>query len=59
MKLMRIFVAAGMAGVFLTNPLIAGEGKTLEEKVVVEDEARKWWEASLSTGWNSLYMFRG
>ena len=59
MKLMRIFVAAGMAGVFLTNPLIAGEGKTLQEKVVVEEEARKWWGASLSTGWDSLYMFRG
>ena len=60
MKLaMRILVAVGMAGLFFTTPLIAGDGKTLQEKVVVEEEARKWWGASLSTGWDSLYMFRG
>ncbi|HEY5770586.1 MAG TPA: hypothetical protein VIS71_12145 [Terrimicrobium sp.] len=56
---MRILVAVGMAGLFFTTPLIAGDGKTLQEKVVVEEEARKWWGASLSTGWDSLYMFRG
>ena len=55
----RILVAAGMAAVFLTKPLLAGDGKTVQEKVVVEEEARKWWSADLSTGWDSLYMFRG
>jgi hypothetical protein len=55
----RIFVAVGMAAVFLTKPLLAGDGKTVQQKVVVEQEARKWWGASLSTGWDSLYMFRG
>ena len=60
MKLVtRILVAVGMAAVFLTKPLLAGDGKTVQEKVVVEEEARKWWSADLSTGWDSLYMFRG
>jgi hypothetical protein len=57
----RILVALGMAGVLLAQPALAGDGKkSLTEKVVVEkEEARKWWGASLSTGWDSLYMFRG
>jgi hypothetical protein len=60
MKLVtRILAAVGMAAVFLTKPLLAGDGKTVQEKVVVEEEARKWWSADLSTGWDSLYMFRG
>jgi hypothetical protein len=61
MKLMgRVVVGAAMAGIFSANPLLAGEAKAVEEKVVVkEEEARKWWGASLSTGWDSLYMFRG
>ena len=55
----RILVAAGMAAALLSKPAFAGDGKTtLQEKVVVEEE-RKWWGASLSTGWDSLYMFRG
>jgi hypothetical protein len=56
----RILVAVGMAGVLLTKPVLAGDdGKAVQEKVVVQEEARKWWGASLSTGWDSLYMFRG
>ncbi len=56
-----ILVAVGMAGVLLNQPALAADGKKiLAEKVVVEkEEARKWWGASLSTGWDSLYMFRG
>jgi hypothetical protein len=61
-RITGILVAVGMAGVLFTQPTLAAEGKkTLAEKVVVEkeEEARKWWAASLSTGWDSLYMFRG
>ncbi len=54
-----ILAAVGIAGLLLNQPALAGEGKkTLQENVAVE-EARKWWGASLSTGWDSLYMFRG
>ena len=60
MKLVtRILVAVGMAAALLTQPLLAADAKTVQEKVVVEEEARKWWGAELSTGWDSLYMFRG
>jgi hypothetical protein len=61
MKLIKgILVAVGLTSVIFTKPVLAGDGKTLTEKVVVEqEEARKWWGASLSTGWDSLYMFRG
>ncbi|TSA29084.1 MAG: hypothetical protein D4R65_15800 [Verrucomicrobiaceae bacterium] len=47
-----------MAAVLAGSPLLAGDGKTFKDKVVVE-EPTKWWGASLSTGWDSLYMFRG
>ena len=61
MKLIKgILVVVGLTSLLLTKPVLAGDGKTLTEKVVVEqEEARKWWGASLSTGWDSLYMFRG
>ena len=60
MKLVtRILVTVGVAGALLAKPLLAADGKTVQEKVVVEEEARKWWSADLSTGWDSLYMFRG
>jgi hypothetical protein len=55
----KIITAVGLAAVLATKPLLAGDGKTFKEKVIVEEEARKWWGASLSTGWDSLYMFRG
>jgi hypothetical protein len=56
-----ILVAVGLVGLLFTPPTLAADGKkTLSEKVVVEkEEERKWWGASLSTGWDSLYMFRG
>jgi hypothetical protein len=61
MKLVRRSLAAAtMAGVFGTSPLLAGDVATVQEKIVVkEEEAHKWWGAELSTGWDSLYMFRG
>jgi hypothetical protein len=55
----RILATIGVAGALLTKTLIAGEATTAPQKAVVEQEARKWWAASLSTGWDSLYMFRG
>ena len=54
----KIVAAVGLAAVLATKPLLAGDGKSFKEKVVVEEE-RKWWGAALSTGWDSLYMFRG
>jgi hypothetical protein len=54
-----ILATVGIAGLLSNQPALAGEGKkTLQENVAVE-EARKWWGASVSTGWDSLYMFRG
>lgn len=54
----KILAAVGVAALLASNPLLAGDGKTFKEKVVVE-ETTKWWGANLSTGWDSLYMFRG
>ncbi len=54
----KIVAAVGMAAMLANQPLLAGDGKSFKEKVVVEEET-KWWGASLSTGWDSLYMFRG
>lgn len=54
----KIVAAVGLAAVLATKPLLAGDGKSFKEKIVVEEE-RKWWGAALSTGWDSLYMFRG
>lgn len=54
----KIVAAVGLAAVLATKPLLAGDGKSFKEKIVVEED-RKWWGAALSTGWDSLYMFRG
>ncbi len=54
----KIVSMVSMAAVLAGSPLLAGDGKTFKDKVVVE-EPTKWWGASLSTGWDSLYMFRG
>ena len=59
MKLATKFAAVlGTASLLSSSALFAGDGKTFKEKVVVE-EPTQWWNASLSTGWDSLYMFRG
>lgn len=54
----KIVYAVALTAMMATKPLVAGDGKTFKEKVVVEED-RKWWGAALSTGWDSLYMFRG
>jgi len=54
----KIVYAVALTAMLASKPLVAGDGKTFKEKVVVEEE-RKWWGAALSTGWDSLYMFRG
>ncbi len=61
MKLATKFAAVFSVTALLTSSaLLAGEGKSFKEKVIVEEvEATQWWNASLSTGWDSLYMFRG
>ncbi|MEX1044817.1 MAG: hypothetical protein WEC73_01705 [Chthoniobacterales bacterium] len=35
------------------------DGKTLGKEVVIIEEDEKWWSVNFSTGWDSLYMFRG
>ncbi|MBU6182263.1 MAG: hypothetical protein KGR46_05560 [Verrucomicrobia bacterium] len=59
MKLTQKIVALTGIVAFAATPLFAGTGKTFKETVVVEEEATPWYNASLSTGFDSLYMFRG
>lgn len=54
----KIVSLVSLAAVLAGSPLLAGEAKSFKEKVVVE-EPTKWYGAALSTGWDSLYMFRG
>ena len=54
----KIVSMVSMAAVLAGSPLLAGEEKSFKEKVVIE-EPTKWYGAALSTGWDSLYMFRG
>jgi len=54
----KTLAALGIAAMLASNPLFAGESKSFKDKVIVE-ETTKWWGANLSTGWDSLYMFRG
>lgn len=54
----KVVALASMAAVLTGGALFAGETKTFKDKVVVEEPV-KWWAANLSTGWDSLYMFRG
>ncbi len=35
------------------------DGKSMNKEVVVVEEDDKWWSVNASTGWDSLYMFRG
>jgi hypothetical protein len=61
MKLATKFIAAAsMAAVLASSGVVAHAGDTFKEKIVVEEvEETSWWNAALSTGWDSLYMFRG
>jgi len=57
----KIVTLVSLAAVLAGSPLLAQSStdkKTFKDKVVVE-EPTKWYAASLSTGWDSLYMFRG
>lgn len=51
-------VALTSLAAFAVLPVQAGT-KTFQEVVVVEEEPTPWYNASLSTGVDSLYMFRG
>jgi hypothetical protein len=59
MKLNKSIVALTSLVAFAATPLFAGTGKTFKETVVVEEEESSWYNAALSTGYDSLYMFRG
>ena len=59
MKLNKSIVALTSLVAFAATPLFAGTGKTFKETVVVQEEASSWYNAALSTGYDSLYMFRG
>jgi hypothetical protein len=59
MKITKSFVAITSAVALVATPLFAGTGKTFKETVVVEEEPASWYNAALTTGYDSLYMFRG
>jgi len=54
----KLIAAAAIAGLVATSSAVAGTS-SLKKEVVEVVEPTKWWGASLSTGWDSLYMFRG
>jgi hypothetical protein len=58
MKLNKSIVALTSLVAFAAT-LFAGTGKTFKETVVVEEEESSWYNAAISTGYDSLYMFRG
>jgi hypothetical protein len=49
---------ACLAWIALTPSLTAGESKSFKEEIIVVEEVAPF-SAELSTGWDSLYMFRG
>lgn len=58
MKLTKSLIALTSAVAISASPLFAGT-KTFKETIVVEEEPTPWYNAALSTGYDSLYMFRG
>jgi hypothetical protein len=54
----KLIAAAAIAGLVATTPAFAGTS-AMKKEVIEVVEPTKWWGASLSTGWDSLYMFRG
>lgn len=58
MKLNKIVALTSLVAAISATSLFAGS-KTFKETVVVQEEATPWYNAALSTGWDSLYMFRG
>lgn len=60
MKLATKFAAVlGTAALLSSSALFAGDGKSFKEPKDKPAPPVDWWSASLSTGWDSLYMFRG
>jgi len=58
-KTTKLAVIVGAAALLSSSALFAGTGKTFNEEIIIETEPTQWWNAELSTGWDSLYMFRG
>lgn len=56
-NLVKSSVALAVGAALLASPAFAGS-KTFKEEIIIE-EPTQWWNAELSTGWDSLYMFRG
>ena len=57
MKLNKIVALTSLAAVVASSSLFAGT-KSFKE-TVIKEEAKPAYSASLSAGWDSLYMFRG
>ena len=57
MKLNKIVAVTSLAAVVASSSLFAGT-KSFKE-TVIKEEAKPAWNASLTAGWDSLYMFRG
>ncbi len=47
------------AGRTTTENVSVAAGQVGSKEVVVVEEDEKWWSLNASTGWDSLYMFRG
>ena len=47
------------AGRTTTENVSVAAGQVGSKEVVVVEEEEKWWSLNASTGWDSLYMFRG
>lgn len=47
------------AGRTQTENVTVAAGQVGSKEVVVVEEDEKWWSVNASTGWDSLYMFRG
>jgi len=58
MKLTKSLIALTSAVAISATPVFAGT-KTFKETVVVQEAEVAPWSATLSTGYDSLYMFRG
>ena len=58
MKINKIVALTSLVAAISATPLFAGT-KTLKEVVVVEEKTTPLFNAALSTGYDSLYMFRG
>lgn len=57
MKLNKIVAVTSLAAVVASSSLFAGT-KSFKE-TVIKEEAKPAWTASLSAGWDSVYMYRG